>query len=182
MPEVAAWAGITSSIRVATANNNFSTRVRAAGDGAERWSEVALDGIDGATSDYDVMHRHPWTWSVMAKEILREGKVAATDAVRGKFQVGDPRSYLYVGPISDAVRGAIELAGGLEVVLKDGRRVIARLVEGFAGGAHGQGALELPAGVVGDAVAGVALLGVRATVLDAALRARELAHAAQLAA
>ena len=76
------------------------------------------------------------------------------------------------------MRGAVELAGGIEVTLADGRRVLARLVRGFAGGAHGQGALELPSGVLGDAVVGVSLLGLRATVLDAALRARELVHAA----
>ena len=165
-------------LRVATANNNFSTRVRDAGDGAERWSEVALDGIDGATSDFDVMQRHPWTWTVMAKELLREGKVAAADAVRGRHQVGDPRRYLYVGPITDAIRGAISLAGGIEVVLRDGRRVIARLVDGFARGSQGIGALELPPGVLGDSVLGVTLLGVRAVVLDERLESRELQRAA----
>ncbi len=165
-------------LRVATANNNFSTRARAAGDGAERWSEVALDGIDGATSDFDIMLRHPWTWSIMAKELLREGKVADTDAARGRFQIGDPRRYLYVAPISDAVRGAINLAGGIEVLLRDGRRVMARLVDGFATGAQGMGALELPTGVVGDAVVGVSLLGVRAVVLGKDFDARELARAA----
>ena len=161
-------------LRVATANNNFSTRVHAAGDGSERWSEVALDGIDGATSDFDIMLRHKWTWEVMAKEMLREGKVAATDATRGRYQVGDPRQYLYVGPVTDAVRGAIELAGGIELVLKDGRRVIARLVEGFARGSQGMGALELPPGVLGDTVQGVSLLGLRAVVLTERLESREL--------
>ncbi len=165
-------------LRVATANNNFSTRVRAAGDGAERWSEVALDGIDGATTDFDIMQRHSWTWTVMTKELLREGKVAATDAVRGRHQVGDPRRYLYVGPVTDAVRGAIELAGGIEVVLHDGRRVIARLVDGFARGEQGIGALELPPGVLGDTVLGVTLLGVRAVVLGERLESRELERAA----
>ncbi len=165
-------------LRVATANNNFSTRVHAAGDGAERWSELALDGIDGATSDFDVMQQHPWTWSIMAKEMLREGKVVATDAARGRFKVGDPRAYLYVGPVSDAVRGAIELAGGIEVVLRDGRRVIAKLVEGFARGPQGMGALELPSGVLGDTVQGVTLLGLRAVVLSEALQSRELVRIA----
>lgn len=161
-------------LRVATANNNFSTRVHAAGAGAERWSELALDGIDGATSDFDILQRHTWTWTVMAKEMLREGKVAATDAARGRFQIADPRRYLYVGPVTDAIRGAIELAGGVEVVLRDGRRVIARLVDGFASGEQHMGALELPAGVFGDAVQGVTLLGVRAVVLGDRLASREL--------
>jgi hypothetical protein len=177
-PFTGAHVGERPVLRVATANNNFSTRVRAAGDGAERWSEVALDGIDGATSDFDVLLRHPWTWTIMGKELLREGKVAAADAVRGRFQVGDPRRYLYVGPVTDAVRGAIQLAGGVEVVLRDGRRVIAKLVEGFAKGPQGMGALELPAGVVGEAVLGVSLLGLRAVVLGERLAPRELAKVA----
>lgn len=163
-------------LRVATSNNNFSTRVRAAGDGAERWSEVALDGIGADVSDFEVMAAHPWTWTVMAKEIVREGKASAphSDAVRGRHQVADPRRYLYVGPLSDAARGAIEAAGGIAVILADGRRVLARTVSGFAAGPQGQGALELPSGVLGDAVRGVALLGVRAAVLGPGYVMREL--------
>lgn len=171
-------AGDRPVIRVATANNNFSARVRAAGDGAERWSEVAIDDVGAATSDFDVMRAHPWTWAVMAKEVLREGKVAATGAARGAHQIGDPRRYLYVGPVSDAVRGAIELVGGIMVELRDGRRVLAKLARGFAGGRYAEGALELPDGVTGDAVRGVSLLGVRAAVLGADLAIRDLPQAA----
>jgi hypothetical protein len=161
-------------LRVATANSNFSVRVRGAGDGAERWSEAAIDAVAAETSDYEVMHAHPWTWTVMAKELLREGKSVAADAVRGRHQVGDPRRYLYVGPLSDAVRGAIQVAGGIHVRLADGSRTLVRVVPGFATGGQGQGALELPPGVLADAIRGVDLLGVRATVLDERLRAREL--------
>ena len=82
--------------------------------------------------------------------------------------------------LEDDVREALLAERERPAVLNEEgkRRVLARLVRGFATGGHGQGALELPLGVLGDAVVGVSLLGLRATVLDAALRARELVHAA----
>lgn len=159
-------------LRVSTANNNYSARVRRAGDGEVRWSEAALDAVSASTTDFDVMRANPWTFTVTAKEVLREGKTVAAGQRHGYHTIFDPRRYLYVGGLSDAALGAAKLAGGIEVVLDDGRHVLARVGEHFAEGGFHQSALELPDGVSADAVRGVALLGVQAVVLDARLRMR----------
>lgn len=164
-------------LRVSTANSMVSARTGGSRP-AERWSDAAIALSYGDPSDYDVMRAHGWTWAVMSKELLREAKVAAPGSRRRASQVADPRRYVYLGPIGDAARAAIELRGGLELVLSDGRRVVARLVKGFASGASRQAAFELPADALVDAVRGVSLLGVRALVLDATFGMRELAHAA----
>lgn len=166
-------------IRICTANSMSSTRVQTAGDGAERWAASPMAAVSSTTSDFDVMRANPWTWTLMAKEALREDKATAADpAGRTKHQVGDPRRYLFIGPLSDAQLGAIMTAGGVEVLLADGRHVLARVVPGFANGPWKQGALELPSGALADAVVGVGLIGVRSAVLDHALQLRELPMAA----
>ncbi|MCW2925252.1 MAG: hypothetical protein JWM98_2656, partial [Thermoleophilia bacterium] len=165
-------------LRVSTPNNMVSARVHAAGTRSERWSEAPRDVVAAVTSEFDAMRAAPWTWQISSKELLREGKAASEGAARGADQVGDPRRYVYLGPLGAAARAAIELAGGLVVVLADGRHVLARLATGFANGEFGQSALELPTGASADAVRGVALLGVRALVLDAAFGVRELTHTA----
>lgn len=164
-------------LRTSSANSMSSARVRAAGDGAERWSDAPIAAVDADTSDYDVMRIHRWTWTVMAKEVLREGKVVADASKRATFQIADPRRYVFMNSITDAQRGAMVARGGLELVLSDGRRIVAKLVEGFATGGYRQGALELPVGAVADAIVGVGLLGVHASILDASLQLRELAAA-----
>jgi hypothetical protein len=145
---------------------------------SERWSDAATAVVADATSEFDTMRANPWTWKVMSKELLREGRAAAEGAIRGERQVADPRRYIYLGPLDDAALAAIKLKGGLEVILADGRRVLAKIADGFAAGKFRQSALELPPDALADAVRGVALLGVRALVLDASFGMRELAHAA----
>lgn len=163
-------------IRISTANNMVSTRTH--GAAAERWSDAAVAPVADGCSDYDAMLANPWMWRVMSQELLREGKAAAAGAVRGSQQVGDPRRYVYLGPLGDAARAAIAAAGGLRLVLADGREVVAKVAKGFATGKFGQTALELPEGALADAVRGVAMLGVRALVLGADFAIRELAAAA----
>lgn len=163
-------------LRVSTANGLVSARVGTRG--AERWSDAASDIIEPSTSDHEMLRAHPWTWRVMAQELLREGRVAVEGAARGERQVADPRRYVYLGPLSDAARAAIAAAGGLQLVLADGRRVLARVVDGFASGTFRQSALELPAGATADAVRGVASLDVAAIVLDASFGMRELVRVA----
>jgi hypothetical protein len=165
-------------LRDCSENSMSSTRVHPAGSGAERWSPAPIPAVSGTTADFDVMSANPWTWTVMAKEILREGKALADGVTRSKNQVGDPRRYVFIGPLSDAQLGAITAKGGVDVVLADGRHVLARLVPGFANGPWKQGALELPSGALADAVTGIGLLGVRGAVFDQALRIRELPVAA----
>lgn len=162
-------------LRTSSANSMSSARV---GAGSERWSDAPIAAVDAKTSDFDVMRAHRWTWTVMAKELLREGKSVAADAVRTTNQVADPRRYVFVNSLTDAQRGAIAARGGLELVLADGRRIVARMVQDFATGPYRQGALELPLGAVADAIVGVGLLGISAAVLDASLQLRELAAAA----
>jgi hypothetical protein len=160
-------------LRVSTSNNNVSTRT----DGsrtADRWSDAPVGIIDARQSEFQVMADQSWTWKIMAKELTREGKVAGDGSTRTRSQVGDPRHYLFLGPLSDAQKAAILAAGGVRVVLADGRHVLARIAEGFADGDFHQSALELPADAVADAVQGVELLGVHALVLGADYAARVL--------
>lgn len=168
-------AGTRPILRVSTANSMVSARRSTRP--VEVWSGASVAPVDASTGEFEVMRAHPWTWSVMAQELLREGKAAPADAVRGARQVGDPRRYVYLGAMSHAVRAAIAAAGGLELVLHDGRRIFAALPVGFGSGPFGQSAIELPRGVSADAVRGVALLGIPALVLDAAFGVRELARA-----
>ncbi|MCB0877867.1 MAG: hypothetical protein KDC46_02655 [Thermoleophilia bacterium] len=169
--------GARPILRVSTANNLVSARPGLRG--AERWSDAAIDIIAPETSDHEVMRAHPWTWRVMALELLREGRTAAADAVRGARQIGDPRRYVFLGPLDDAARAAIAAAGGLVLVLADGSRVLAKIAKGFAAGDFHQSALELPDGAATDAVRGVADLDVSAVVLDADLSMRVLRPAAR---
>jgi hypothetical protein len=170
--------GERAVLRVSTANNMVSARTTALRR-SERWRDAPMAMVDdSSSSDFDVMRANPWTWRVMSKELLREGRAAAEGAIRGERQVADPRRYVYLGPLDDAARAAIQLKGGLEVVLADGRRVLAKIASGFAAGKFHQSALELPSDALADAVRGVTLLGVRALVLDASYGMRELSHAA----
>lgn len=164
--------GTRPILRVSTANNLVSAR--SSTRSGERWGAAPIGPVDEHAAEYGVMREHPWVWKIMARELLREGKAAAADAVRGATQIADPRRYVYVGPLSAAARAAIAVAGGLEVVLADGTKVLARAVRTFARGALGQTALELPPGTMSDAVRGVALVGVQALVLNQALEMREL--------
>jgi hypothetical protein len=169
--------GERAVLRVSTANNMVSARTGGA-IRSERWSDAPLAPVADSTSEYDAMRANPWTWKVMSKELLREGRAAAEGAIRGERQVADPRRYVYLGPLDDAMRAAIQLKGGLELVLANGRHVIAKVAAGFAAGKFRQSALELPPGATADAIRGVALLGVRALVLDEKFGIRELARAA----
>jgi hypothetical protein len=177
LPFDGAMAGERAVLRVSTANNMVSARTSGAAR-SERWSDSSIAPVEDAGSEFEAMRTNSWTWRVMAKELLREGKAVSDGGVRGDRQIGDPRRYVYLGPLSDAMRAAIELKGGVELVLRDGRRVLAKIATGFAGGKFHQSALELPDGATADAIRGVSLLGVKALVLDAAFAVHELAHAA----
>jgi hypothetical protein len=164
-------------LRVSTANNMVSARTDS-GHTADRWSDASVGVVDAGASEFTTMAANAWTWAIMAKELLREHKAEAAGAARTHHQIADPRGYVYLGPIGDAQRAAIAVAGGLELVLQDGRHVFAKVAEGFAQGDYHQAALELPEGAVADAVAGVALLGIQALVLTSTFGIRQLAHAA----
>lgn len=61
-----------------------------------------------------LMDTHPWTYAVMAQEMLREGRVEATSDPATPA-VGDPRSYLYVAVDRDTAPAASEAGVGLSV-------------------------------------------------------------------
>jgi hypothetical protein len=70
-------------------------------DGQIRFSFAALDSIDPANDAPErIMDRNPWTYWVMAQELVREGKTAEdplNDPTQNPIQAaGDPRSYLYL--------------------------------------------------------------------------------------
>lgn len=77
-------------LRVASDNNNFSdvgvTGVRFT------LNPIAVDL--SRSSREEVMDRHPWTYQVMAEEMLREGKLT-NERTLGK-RIADLRNYLYL--------------------------------------------------------------------------------------
>ncbi|MCW2960622.1 MAG: hypothetical protein JWM25_751 [Thermoleophilia bacterium] len=175
LPFEGAHAGTRPILRISTANNLTSARTGT--PGAERWSEATTGIVGPGVSDFEVMRTNPWTWQVMAKELVREGKTALTQAARGANRIGDPRRYVYLDMLTDVAIAAIRVAGGLEVRLADGRTVLAK-VGAKLGTGNRQVAIELPDGATAEAVRGVALIGIRAIVLDTSYAMRELPAAA----
>lgn len=168
-------------LRVSTANNLVSART-GSGRVADRWSNAPIAPQDPATTEFAIMRQHTWTWKVMAKELLREGKAVLDGVMRGADQLADPRRYLYLGPITDALRAEVLAAGSIDVLLKDRSRVRARVEVDFARGEFSQAAVELPPGILADAVRGVALIGVDALVLGSDFAPRLLEAATRSAA
>ncbi|MCW2926534.1 MAG: hypothetical protein JWM86_502 [Thermoleophilia bacterium] len=149
-------------VRVSTANNLVSARVHE--DGGERWSDAPLPAIDGSQSEFRAMRANPWTWQLMAKELLREHKAIPGRLHDGR-RMGDPRGYVYLGDVSQASFGALLVSGGADVRLTDGRVVRARTLPGLLGEDFNETALELPLGVVGAQVAAVAVPDAESVVL-----------------
>ena len=52
------------------------------------------------------MDAHPWTYAVMAKELMREGKIV-TDAPPGQGTIPDPRRYVYAEACGEAGNNAL---------------------------------------------------------------------------
>jgi hypothetical protein len=75
---------------VATDNNMFSD----AGSSAMRFAPRPIPFDLSRASREEVMYRHPWTYRLMADELLRENKI--NDSSRVGQQIADPRRYLYV--------------------------------------------------------------------------------------
>lgn len=159
-------------LRVSTANNMVSARLSQTP--GERWSDGGVAVAGGREpGDHDVLDANPWVWAVMGKELLREGTAKATGTHDGRH-IADARRYVYLGPLTDVMRGALLARGGVEVELADGSTVFAHATSTAAKGGGGWCALELPDGALGDAVRGVHLIGVRALVLDSSFRPRQV--------
>lgn len=85
----------------ATINNNFSDQ----GDSAMRFALRPISVDLSAHSREWVMDQNPWTYTVMAEEMIREGKI--TDERTLGARIGDLRNYLYVDVASTQQSGAL---------------------------------------------------------------------------
>ncbi len=82
-------------------NNNFSDE----GDSEMRFALRPI-GVDLSRNSREwVMDQHPWTYTVMAEEMTREGKIT-TERTLGA-RIGDLRSYLYIDAASNQQNGAL---------------------------------------------------------------------------
>jgi hypothetical protein len=55
------------------------------------------------------MDAHPWLYAVMAKELVREGKIVA-GAPPGRKQIPDPRRFVYVEACAEVGNAAVAFA------------------------------------------------------------------------
>lgn len=85
----------------ATVNNNFSDQ----GESDMRFTLRPIGVNLSRHSREWVMDQHPWTYTVMAEEMLREGKI--TDERTLGARIGDLRNYLYVDAASNQQNGAL---------------------------------------------------------------------------
>ena len=73
----------------------------------------ALVNLDNASREV-VMDANPWTYEVMAKELLREGKIVA-DAPPGRGAIPDPRRFVFLEACgeagSNAITASVNVAG-----------------------------------------------------------------------
>ncbi|HWL73889.1 MAG TPA: hypothetical protein VNQ74_08460, partial [Burkholderiaceae bacterium] len=65
------------------------------------------------TSREKVMDDNPWTYSVMAKELAREGKIVA-DAPTGQDTIPDPRRYVFLEGCGDAGNNALTVSARVD--------------------------------------------------------------------
>lgn len=87
-------------LRVASDNNNFSD----VGVSGVRFTLNPIAVDLSRSSREEVMDSHPWTYQVMAEEMLREGKLTG-ERTLGK-RIADLRNYLYLDAESDQKDGS----------------------------------------------------------------------------
>jgi len=78
-------------LETCTSNNNVCDKV----DDPMRFALSTRNGLAAGQPREHVMDRHPWTYQVMAREMVREGKIEP-DPDPLSTPVGDQRTYLYV--------------------------------------------------------------------------------------
>lgn len=86
---------------IASDNNNFA-------DNQESPMRFTLRPIGVDLSQHSrewVMDQHPWTYTVMAEEMIREGKIT-TERTLGA-RIGDLRNYLYIDAASNQQSGGL---------------------------------------------------------------------------
>lgn len=151
-------------MRVGTDNNLMTALTR--GDG-HRWTGAPTAVRDATVGSRTVMNEHEWTWSVMGRELEREGKQAAVARLDDAPVDGDPRDYLYV---ANAERGNLREGERVRVTLTDGSdfEIGQKLAK------RGVTAVPLPTGVTPTSIARVEGIASGAYVLDEQFQAREI--------
>jgi len=89
---------------VTTVNNNFSDQGQSEMRFAPR--PMAFDGL--TASREEMMDRHPWTYRVMADEMIREGKI--TEERKPGQSINDLRNYVYFDLTSAQTGAALSVA------------------------------------------------------------------------
>lgn len=89
------------ALYVVSDNNNVSDR----GKSEMRFATRPIPFDLSHSSREEIMDRNPWTYQVMAAELMREGKIS--EASRGGNQMADPRRYLYLDAASELREAAL---------------------------------------------------------------------------
>jgi len=89
---------------VATVNNNFSDH----GQSEMRFAPRPLPFDSRTASREEMMDRHPWTYQVMADEMIREGKI--TEERKPGQAINDLRNYVYFDISSNQSGAALSVA------------------------------------------------------------------------
>lgn len=89
---------------VTTVNNNFSDR----GQSEMRFAPRPLPFDARTASREEMMDRHPWTYQVMADEIIREEKI--TNERKPGQSINDLRNYVYFDISSNQTGAALSVA------------------------------------------------------------------------
>jgi hypothetical protein len=97
-------------LETCTSNNNMCDTV----DDPMRFALSTRDVRPAEQPREHLMDTHPWTYSVMAQEMVREGKIE-TPSDPSTPAVGDQRSYLYVAFDHDTSPASSEAGVGLAV-------------------------------------------------------------------
>jgi len=89
---------------VATVNNNFSDH----GQSEMRFAPRPLPFDSRTASREEMMDSHPWTYQVMADEMIREGKI--TEERKPGQAINDLRNYVYFDISSNQTGAALSVA------------------------------------------------------------------------
>ena len=110
LPFKGRYDGTHPLLETCTSNNNMCDTV----DDPMRFALSTRDVRPVEQPREYLMDTHPWTYSVMAQEMLREGKIE-TPSDPATTAVGDQRSYLYVAVDHDTTPATSEAGVGLAV-------------------------------------------------------------------
>ena len=129
---------------VVTDNNMVDDTAPAGGRTAIRYAPAAVPFTLRDVSREAVMDAHPWLYALMARELDREGKIAA-DPPAGRGVIPDPRRYVYVEACGEAGVTALSFSVRADGAWHDSDRGVPEYRIVRAG--CWRGAVPLPAGV-----------------------------------